>query len=244
MYHFFWGEFCDWYLEIKKLSFDAAGNGAGQMPPAFENLCRALDLSLRLLHPMMPFITEELWQRLAERKSSIALIPFPAADTALLDEAAEREMSLLQEVIVNIRNMRAEMKVDARRKIPVDLYAPNGTLAQLATRQRPAIERLANLSALRLTSQPLQEDGGVLRSLPEFSLRIALADAVDVEAERTRLQKEEQKLEQELGNLKNQLGNEQFLAKAPGAIVANLRKRSGECAAHLQKVRETLRKLK
>src|SRR3989338_11065757 len=88
IYHFFWHEFCDWYLELKKLSFDAGGEKSAA---AFENLCRAFDIALRLLHPMMPFITEELWQRLGTRNRSIALASFPSHDLALLDEAAQPE---------------------------------------------------------------------------------------------------------------------------------------------------------
>jgi valyl-tRNA synthetase len=243
IYHFFWHEFCDWYLELKKLSFEAVGEKQAQMPPAFENLCRAFDIALRLLHPMMPFLTEELWQRLGARGDSIARAAFPKHDPALLDEAAEREMALLQEIIVNIRNMRAEMRVDAKRKIPVELYAGNGNVKQLGAGYRQAIERLANLSALNLAAEPLREEGGAVRALPDFALRIALADAVDLEAERSRLQKEQQKLEKELGSLKGQLENQQFLSKAPPAVVAALRQRQQECSAQREKVMESLRKL-
>ncbi|MBI4479441.1 MAG: class I tRNA ligase family protein, partial [Acidobacteria bacterium] len=243
IYHFFWHEFCDWYLELKKLRFDAVAANPATMPPAFENLCRAFDVALRLLHPMMPFITEELWQRLASRDGSIALAQFPKHDTSLLDDDAEREMALLQDIIVNIRNLRAELKVDAKRKIPVEMHAANGAVAQLGSGNREAIERLANLSALRMTTQPLQEEGGALRALPDYSLKIALADAVDFDSERARLKKEQQKLEQELATLARQLDNEQFLAKAPAQVVANLRARREEVAAQLAKAQETLRKI-
>ncbi|MBI3933340.1 MAG: class I tRNA ligase family protein, partial [Acidobacteria bacterium] len=243
MYHFFWHEFCDWYLEIKKLSFEAIHEKPAAMPPAFENLCRAFDVALRLLHPMMPFITEELWQRLASRDDSIALARFPKHDTSLLDDDAEREMALLQDIIVNIRNLRAELKVESKRKIPVEMYAANGAVAQLSGANRQAIERLSNLSGLHLTSQPLQEAGGALRALPDYSLKIALANAVDLDAERARLRKEQQKLEQELATLARQLNNEQFLAKAPAPVVANLRARREEVTAQHEKVVETLRKI-
>jgi valyl-tRNA synthetase len=152
-------------------------------------------------------------------------------------------MALLQEIIVNIRNLRAELRVDAKRKIPVALYAANGTAAQLSRQNRRAIERLANLSALELATQPLQDDGGAVRALPDFSVKIALADAVDLNSERARVRKEQTALEQELATLARQLENEQFLAKAPAHVVANLRARREECNAHLEKVRETLRKL-
>ena len=213
------------------------------MPPAFENLCRAFDVALRLLHPMMPFITEELWQRLGSRQTSIALSPFPAHDPSLIDEAAEKEMILLQDIIVNIRNMRAEMRVEARRKILVELYAADGDAARLSAQHRQAIERLANLSSLNLSSRPLATEGGAVRSLPDFALRIDLADALDAEAERPRLLREKQKLERELSSLEGQLGNQQFLAKAPEQVVKGMRLRKQEFSEQYEKVLETLQKL-
>jgi valyl-tRNA synthetase len=256
IYHFFWHEFCDWYLELKKLSFDAVPQNAAAMPPAFENLCRAFDVALRLLHPMMPFITEELWQRLAARGSSIALAPFPQHDRALLYEAAEREMALLQEVIVNIRNMRAGLNVEANRKIPVELHIESENGSDIGGRFVPAIERLANLSKVILVPEShataglgldLSVVGGTggtaIRSQPGFSLKIELPGAVDILAEGARLQKEQKKLEQELTVLGRQLDNEQFLAKAPPQVVANLRARREEVTTQLTKVQETLRKL-
>ncbi len=240
IYHFFWGEFCDWYLELKKLSFDAGGE---KQSAAFENLCRALDVVLRLLHPMMPFITEELWQRLSERRDSIALATFPMHDDALVDEDAEREIGQLQELIGNIRNMRAEMRVDARRKIPVELHPAGDGAAQLGSRYRHAIERLASLSALNIVADSLTNEGGVVRALPEFSLKISHKDAVDLEAERSRLRREKEKLEREMTALGGQLANEQFLAKAPPAIVQNLRQRREDFGSQHRKVVETLDQL-
>jgi valyl-tRNA synthetase len=244
IYHFFWHEFCDWYLELKKFSLDPGVGGedlpADVVAASADNLCRSLDAALRLLHPMMPFITEELWQRLAPRTTSIALAPYPAHDAALVDEAAEREMTLLQEIIGNIRNMRAEMRVDAKRKIPVELYAANGNVSALSDRYRQAIERLANLSALNLASSPLEAEGGAVRSLPEFTLKISMKDAVDLGAERARLVKELEKLSRELQAVDGQLGNEKFLSRAPEKVVASLRERKNELAVQHAKFTETL----
>ena len=240
IYHFFWHEFCDWYLELKKLSFAPL---QGPLPPAWENLCRAFDLSLRLLHPTMPFLTEELWQRLGPRQTSIALAPFPAHDPALVDESAEKEMNLLQEIIGNIRNMRAEMRVDAKRKIPVELYAANGNVSRLSGQYSQAIERLANLSALQLVAEPLTTEGGAVRSLPGFAVKIALQDAVDLEAERNRLKKEEEKLQRDRNAVSARLQNQQFLSKAPKDVVESLRQRKKELDLKYSKVTETLQNL-
>ncbi|MSO19303.1 MAG: valine--tRNA ligase [Acidobacteria bacterium] len=243
VYHFFWGEFCDWYLELKKLSFEADAGNPARLAASADNLCRALDLALRLLHPMMPFITEELWQRLAPRDGSISRAKYPAADPTWINEAAEQDMQLLQDIIVNIRNMRAEMKVDAKKKIPVQLRGRDDATNQAATRYRNAIERLSTVSALEVSNEPLAEAGGAVRSMPRYALRIALSDAVDPAAERIRLEKELQKLEKETISLANQLGNENFLAKAPAHIVAGMRKRSEEVSILITKITETLRTL-
>jgi len=244
IYHFFWHEFCDWYLELKKLTLEPGGElSRDAIGPAWDNFCLAFDVALRLLHPTMPFITEELWQRLAERKTSIALAPFPAYDAALVDDAAEREMSLLQEIIVNIRNMRAEIRVDAKRKIAVELYAASENLGQLSAHHRQAIERLANLSSLTLVSSPLSSEGGTLRSLPEFTLSIPSTDAAAPGALRERLLKEQQKLSRELETVVGRLANEQFLSKAPAKVVDSLRQRKGELTVQYSKVLETLEKL-
>ncbi|MCZ6489318.1 MAG: valine--tRNA ligase [Acidobacteria bacterium] len=240
IYHFFWHEFCDWYLELKKLSFAPV---QGPLPPAWENLCRAFDLSLRLLHPTMPFLTEELWQRLGPRQTSIVLAPFPPHDPARVDESAEKEMNLLQEIIGNIRNMRAEMRVDAKRKIPVELYAANGNVSRLSGQYSQAIERLANLSALQLVAEPLTTEGGTVRSLPEFAVKIALNDAVDLEAERNRLKKEEEKLQRDRNAVSARLQNQQFLSKAPKDVVESLRQRKKELDLKYSKVTETLQNL-
>jgi valyl-tRNA synthetase len=177
---------------------------------------------------------------LAPRKTSISLAPYPEADLSLIDDTAEKEMNLLQEIIVNIRNMRAEMRVDAKRKIPVELYAANGNVELLGGRYRQAIERLGNLSALNLSASPLNAEGGALRSLPDYSLKISLKDAVDLGAERARLNKEIEKLSKEVASLDGQLANEQFLARAPEKVVGAMRARQAELTVQLVKVRETL----
>ena len=240
MYHFFWHEFCDWYLELKKLSFESEDGKSGA---AFENLCRALDVALRLLHPMMPFITEELWQRLGKRTGSIALASFPAHDPALVDESAESEIGRLQDVIGNIRNMRAEMRVDAKKKVPIKLFPRTGQVIGLSEQYEEAIKRLANLSEFDWRNSPpnprsfippgdvphYQEfemlaepnpvvSGWVIRDLTDYSLGIP-QDSGDVEAERAKQKKQIEKNRREADAVDKQLQNPQLLAKAPAEVV-------------------------
>ena len=243
IYHFFWHEFCDWYLELKKLSFDAGSDKSEEqrqagmrVPPAFENLCRAFDIALRLLHPMMPFITEELWQRLGERRSSIALAPFPAHDPSLVDEEAERQMGVLQSIIVGIRNARSQWGVDAGRKIPVILVVSEDLLG-FATRYQQVIERLAHVTLV----PTMATTGDIL--LGQSGYRIEPPEEVDHAAEKARLEKQEQKLSREISTLQAQLENKQFLSRASAQIVAERRRRMEEVVAEHEKVRAELREL-
>ena len=255
IYQFFWHEFCDWYLELKKLSFETTQTDTkGPLPPTWENLFRAFDIALRLLHPMMPFITEELWQRLGSRQGSIALAPFPASDAACLDEFAEQQMNLLQEIIVNIRNMRAEMRVDARKKVPVKLFPRNAEVINLGSQYHQTIERLANLSEFDWRNDPrprsfvppgevphfqeyqmLEEpdpvvSGLVVRDLAEYSLGIP-KESGDIEAERAKLKKEAEKILRDMASVDRQLQNQNFLSKAPQHVVESLRERKNRLEA-------------
>ncbi len=236
LYHFFWHEFCDWYIELAKLR---------NTPSAWRNLAAAFENALRLLHPFMPFLTEELWQRVTGTQESaglsIALEPFPTTDPALLDGEAERRMAALQEAIVSIRNARVEMKVEPRQKIAVEFYSAEEELRALAEQYRPAFERLAQ-TELRALPPPPPRQGGLVRH-PEsgdFDLRIPYAGVVDVEAERQRLEKERQRLLREYAALDSQLNNPTFRARAPGPVVAGAEQRLRENQIQQRKIEETL----
>ncbi|MBI3895580.1 MAG: class I tRNA ligase family protein, partial [Acidobacteria bacterium] len=233
IYHFFWHEFCDWYLELKKLTFAPV---SGPLPPASENLCRAFDIALRLLHPMMPFITEELWQRLSPRQTSVALSPFPAHDPSLIKEDAEEEMKLLQDIIVNIRNMRAELGDEARQKTTAIFFAYHPGVRDLAEKHRRTIERLANLSDLTVQFETVDSFAGA-------PWRVVVPAMIDVQMQRGLLQRQEKKLSDEMAVLRAQLENQQFLSKASLRIVAERRKRMEEVVAEYEQVVEWLHQL-
>src|SRR5262249_33685445 len=146
IYDFFWGEFCDWYLELIKprLNFEGADQSAAQI--ACANLVSLFDASLRLLHPVMPFITEEIWQAIYDGKpalKSIALAAYPQADEKQVDLDAETEMAILQDLIVNIRNLRAELKVEPRMKVPIEIFVHEHEIRAMIEHNRGAVERQA-----------------------------------------------------------------------------------------------------
>ena len=246
IYDFFWGEFCDWYLELIKprLNF-VEGADASQARIACANLVNLFDASLRLLHPVMPFITEEIWQAMYEGKpplASVALAPYPSGDAKQFDLAAETEMAILQDLIVNVRNVRAELKVEPKVKVPIEVYAQEPAIRAMIEQNRGAVERLANVEKLTFVDSSLAKQAGA-RSTARFDVHVIYERKIDVAAERDRLTKELEKIEKEFANNQRQLGNEQFLAKAPAKVVEGLRRREQELISLREKIKEQLEEL-
>jgi valyl-tRNA synthetase len=231
IYDFFWGEFCDWYLELIKprLNFEeGADRSAAQA--ACANLVNLFDAALRLLHPVMPFITEEIWQALYEGNppfKSIALAGYPQTDEKQFDLAAETEMAILQDLIVSVRNLRAELKVEPKVKVPVEVLAHEPGIRKMIEHNRGAVERLANVEQITFVDSSLANRAGV-RGTARFDVHVIYERKIDLAVECDRLRKELEKIEKELGNNQKQLGNEQFLAKAPAKVIEGLRKRGQE----------------
>jgi valyl-tRNA synthetase len=231
IYDFFWGEFCDWYLELIKprLNFEE-GQDKTAAQAACANLVRLFDAALRLLHPVMPFITEEIWQAIYEGTpaiKSIALAPYPQADEKQFDLAAETEMAILQDLIVSIRNLRAETKVEPKIKVPVEVFAHEPQIRTMIEHNREAVERLANVEKITFVESSLAKLPGA-RSTARFDVHVVYERKIDVAAECERLKKELERFERGLASGQRQLGNEQFLAKAPPSVVGNLRKQQEE----------------
>jgi valyl-tRNA synthetase len=241
LWQFFWHEFCDWYLEIKKLRLrESTGLNAD-----WRNLLAVFEAALRLLHPVMPFITEELWQRLTEgcggRPASIALARYPETDPEASDPAAEHDMELLQQLVVSARNLSADLKLDPRQRSEAALYA-RGALAALILREREAVEQLAMVSLEISEGLAPAEAEGVLRSTTEFDLLLRVP-AAQIEAQRQRIQKENERLEKLIENSRRQLADETFLARAPQQVVSSIRAKLTEYEAQLAKAQGTLARL-
>ena len=148
VYHFFWDEYCDWYLELIKPRL--ASNDREQARAAYGNLIGIFEAALRMLSPFMPFITEEIWHAVYDGnppKKSIALAAYPQADPAQMDTAAETEMAILQDLIVAVRNIRAELKVEPKQKLAIEIHADD-EIRNLIERDRSSLERMANVESI------------------------------------------------------------------------------------------------
>jgi len=241
IYDFFWGEFCDWYIElIKPRLAERADEDTARL--ASVNLVSLFEGALRLLHPVMPFITEEIWQAMYEGRpplKSIALAEYPHADERQLDRAAETEMAILQELIVSVRNLRAELKVETKEKVPVDVFALEPEIRTLIDENRNALERLANVEEVRFAEKSLEKLPNV-RHTARFDVRLAYEKKIDIAAEREKAIKELERIEKELENIARQLANEAFVTKAPAHVVEKLRKRRKELLALQDKINKKL----
>jgi len=243
VYHFFWGDFCDWYIEWVKpelVSEDRAKSAA-----TWKNLFAAFESALRLLHPFMPFITEELWHQLPQREDarSIALDRFPEPHSELIDATAEENVALLQEIITAARNIRADMKLDPKAKLPAQLGPSSTTVRCVVERSLDTLMRLASLSSLSLAEPPFDSTKGVVRSTKDFELFIPYEAAFDVEAEKLKLRKEEERLTKDIASKQQRLEDQTFRIRAPEHIVKGMEATLAERRAELEKVRERLGQL-
>ncbi|HZD30832.1 MAG TPA: class I tRNA ligase family protein, partial [Candidatus Angelobacter sp.] len=242
VYHFFWGEYCDWYLELIKARL--ASNDREQARAAYGNLIGIFEAALRLLSPFMPFITEEIWHAVYDGNpplKSIALAAYPQSDTAQIDARSETEMAILQDLIVAVRNIRAELKIAPRQKLAVEIHADD-EIRNLIERERASLERMANVESVAFVAQSQANAAGA-RSTARFDVQVIYERKIDVAAERERLTKELAKMTGELQRAMAQLANDGFLAKAPEKVVNGLKQRKGELEVLIAKAQSALAEL-
>jgi valyl-tRNA synthetase len=247
IYDFFWGEFCDWYIELIKprLNFEE-GADTGPARVACANLVNLFEESLRLLHPVMPFITEEIWHAMYDGTpplKSIALAAYPAADEKQIDLGAETEMAILQDLIVAVRNLRVELKIEPKVKVPIELFVHEPEIRAMLEKNLAAIERLGSVEKVTFVESPLANLPGA-RSTSRFDVHAIYEKKIDVAAERERLTKELEKIEKQLAGAQARLDDEQFLSKAPARVVEGLRKQVGEATVLREKILAQLKELR
>jgi valyl-tRNA synthetase len=245
IYDFFWGEFCDWYLElIKPRMLEGSDQESARI--ACANLLGIFEAALRLLHPVMPFITEEIWHAIYDGSpplKSIALAAYPQVDDEQLDLAAETDMAILQDLIVSVRNSRAELKVEPKIKVPIQVFVQEREIRKLIEQNRGSVERLASIEKVEFVENSLAKISGA-RHTARFDVHVIYERKIDVAAERERLTKELEQIEKEIANGQRQLDNGQFLAKAPAKVVEGIRKRRQELETLREKVKSKLDELK
>jgi valyl-tRNA synthetase len=245
VYQFFWGDFCDWYLEIVKLRLDFAlgGDRAGARA-ALTTLLSTFEAALRLLSPFMPFLTEELWHAVYDGDppaKSIALSRYPQPLEEALDPAVEAEMATLQELIGTIRALRKDLDVPEREPVAIQLTA-SGKIQALAETNRAMIEKLARVSTIEFPATWTLGPANT-RTTAAFTIGTPYEKQIDVAAERERLRKKLEQYEKVLVNAERQLGNEAFLAKAPEKVVTGLKKQASEATMLRQETLDAIEKL-
>jgi len=218
VYSFFWHEFCDWYLELAKPAL--YGRETPEMHLATQTtLKEVLQGGLKLLHPFMPFVTEEIWQKLSHDGTSIMVSPFPKMDDGKIDDEAERQMGLVMDVITSIRNIRGEMGIAPSRKLRAVLSAPQDGEKALMTAAQGDIINLAALAELEIQGDMEEPRGvatGVVGSMRVF---VHLEGLINIAEEKARLEKEMAKLDKDLAQVSRKLANRDFLAKAAEAVI-------------------------
>uniref|UniRef100_UPI002FDE3DDD class I tRNA ligase family protein n=1 Tax=Atlantibacter subterraneus TaxID=255519 RepID=UPI002FDE3DDD len=227
LYEFTWNQFCDWYLELTKPVMN--GGSEAELHGTRNTLVNVLEGLLRLAHPIIPFITETIWQRVKVLKGidadTIMLQPFPAYDVALDDEAARTDTEWLKQAIVAVRNIRAEMNIAPSKPLDVLLRGASADAQRRVNDNRSFLLNLARLQSITLLDDGDKGPVSVTKIIDGAELLIPMAGLIDKSAELARLAKEVEKVEIEIGKIESKLGNEGFVARAPEAVVAKERER-------------------
>ncbi len=243
IYSFVWTEFCDWYLELTKVQLK--GDEAMQRGTR-HTLVTVLETILRLAHPIIPFITEELWQKVSvtagvralDEETSVMIQSYPEVRPELEDAEALERMALVQSMVDSVRNLRSEMKLAPSTRVPLVVSGPADVCAEAA----PYLQALARLEAVERVEE-LDNRGALAPVAIVGDFKLMLKVEIDVAAERARLTKEIERLEAQVKQCEAKLGNERFVARAPAEVVATEKERLANFASLLEKQREQLAKL-
>ncbi|KKW68731.1 valine--tRNA ligase [Lampropedia cohaerens] len=247
IYEFVWNEFCDWYLEIAKTQLQ--GGDAAQQRATRATLIRVLEAVLRLAHPLIPFVTEALWQVVApvagKPGESVAIAQYPESNPAFIDEVAEAEMAQVKALVDACRNLRGEMGISPAQRVPLLATASDAASLQRLQAAAPALQALAKLSEVQVFADESawSQAAAAAPVAVVGEARLCLFVEVDVAAEKARLAKEIARLEGEVKKAQAKLANENFVAKAPPAVIAQEQERVASFGATLARLRDQLARL-
>lgn len=238
LYEFTWNQFCDWYLELSKPAVHK-GNDA-QKRAARHTLIEVLEGLLRLAHPIIPFITETIWQRVKEVKGiegeTIMLQPFPEFDASLVDEQALNDLEWIKEVIVAVRNIRAEMNIAPGKPLEVILRGADDNAKRRVSDNIGFLKAMGRLADIRPLAEGEEAPLSVNKLVNGAELLIPMAGFIDKDAELARLDKELEKVEKDITTLDSKLSNDGFVSRAPEAVVAKERERLATCLSAKEKL--------
>jgi valyl-tRNA synthetase len=240
LYEFIWNEYCDWYLELAKPVLN--GDDAAAATATRHTLVGVLEETLRLAHPIMPFITEELWQQVAPRAGvqgdTISLAPWPTPQDALIDADALDDIAWLKEAIMGVRRIRSEMDVNPGKRVPLCAAGASDLDRDRLRRHEAALMSLARLDSIGVLESGNEKPEAAVALVGELELLIPLAGLIDKEAELARLARETAKLQQQIDGLASKLANTGFTDKAPPAVVAGEQAKLDEARVALSQLRE------
>jgi len=238
-YQFIWHEFCDWYLEMVKPGL--YGEDAGQRESTKHVLKKTLAAILRLAHPFLPFVTEEIWQRLPWTQGSIMVAPFPERTEFPVEEKAITQMDILIGLVTGVRNIRGEMNISPAKKVNIIVEVPVEEERVLIDANRILIQTLARVDRMDVVEGASKPETSATTVFGQNQVHVLLKGLLDFEEEKKRLRKQISTLNKELEVVKRKLSNKQFLEKAPPEIVEKVRNRVGEMNAKLEKLGKSLR---
>ena len=246
VYDFTWHEFCDWYLELSKPVLQSESASEALQRGTRRTLIDVLESVLRLLHPLMPFITEEIWQQVAPRAGidgdTIMLRPYPA-DKATSDAAATADIEWVQQFILGIRQIRGEMDISPGKPLPVLLQDAGADDVARAAEHELLLQRVGRVDSISVLANGDTPPPAATALHGDMRLLVPMEGLIDVDAERARLEKQRAKTDAELAKANAKLGNQNFVNNAPSAVVEQERHRVVEFERTLVQLAEQLAKL-
>ncbi len=241
LYDFIWHDFCDWYVELSKIKL--YGDAREDQESATTILVYVLSEALKLLHPIMPYITEEIWQKLPHEGESIMIAPFPEFDERFVDKEAAENLALIQEIVYNTRNIRGEMNIAPEKKVNIIIQTSVSKISGLFSQYEAYIKSLGKVDSITIKDS-YKPDAKCASSVgSQYGLFIPLEGLIDLEKEQARINKEIKKMENELEKTNKKLKNEKFLAKAAPEVIEKESFKLDEFTTNLEKLKKNLEAL-
>ncbi|MDH5298501.1 MAG: valine--tRNA ligase, partial [Desulfobulbaceae bacterium] len=242
LYQFVWREFCDWYLEWSKA--DLYGDDAQAKADSQAVLLTVLETILKLLHPIIPFVTEEIWEVLPGKRTTIMTEPFPEVRPEWDNEGAETAITLLMGIIGGIRNIRSEMKLHPSAEVEAIVICPDGERADLIEKFAAAACAMSRAKKVTVLRQGERPKGAASNIYTDIEIFVPLGGLIDIDKETAKLAKDKEKAEEQLRKISGKLGNDKFLANAPPEIVAKEKEKQEELTAQLAKIDDNIKRLR